>query len=226
MSKKNIKEAGFSLIELCIVVMIILVMSTVSLYYLTYSKKLYAAEDQILQLSDILQDAKQKAFTQKEVMRVEINQTTRTIRLIEENLPNAVPATAAADDRIVKEIPFFGSEVVRYETNPTNVTTLPVDKSPTPKAVFSTSLHPLSLGNSVCTIRFLRSGMVTNAGTVVDGSDAIPTGVTVQVWKPKTATSNESIVDKAITIGGSSGTIRLWSYKMDTGTWVDVRLGL
>ncbi len=223
MLKKNRTEAGFSIIELCCVMIIILVMSSVSLFYLSSNKKLYAAEDQALLLSDILQEAKQRAFTQKEVMRVEINQTTKTIRLIQENLPNAIPATAAADDALVKEIPFYGSEVVRFETNPTNVTILPTDSSPAPQAVFAISNHPLSTGNSVCTIRFLRSGIVTNGGTLADGSDAVPTGVTLQIWKPKTPGSTDAIVAKAITVGSGTGTIRLWNYNMVNNTWVNAR---
>jgi prepilin-type N-terminal cleavage/methylation domain-containing protein len=226
MLKKNQKEKGFSIIELCCVMAIILVLSSVSLFYLSSNKKLYAADDQALLLSDILQEAKQKAFTQKEIMRVEINQTTKRIRLIEENLPNALPATAVADDRVVKEIPFYGSEVVRLETNPTNVTTLPVDVTPTPQAVFVNSTYPSSLGNSVCTIRFLRSGIVTNGGTLPDASDAVPTGLTIHIWKPTTPVSTTAIVGKAITIGSGTGTVRLWNYNMSNNTWVNARYAL
>ncbi len=226
MLKKNQKQEGFSIIELCCVMAIILVLSAVSLFYLSANKKLYAADDQALLLSDILQEAKQKAFTQKEVMRVEINQTTKRIRLIEENLPNAVPLTAVADDRVVKEIPFYGSEVVRFETNPVNITTLPADIMPTPQAVFTNSNYPSSVGNSVCTIRFLRSGIVTNGGTLVDASDAVPTGVTIHIWKPATQTSTTAVVGKAITIGSGTGTIRLWNYNMNNNTWVNARYAL
>jgi type II secretory pathway pseudopilin PulG len=226
MLKKKKKEEGFSVIELCCVMVIIMTMSAVSLFYLSANKKLYAADDQALLLSDILQEAKQKAFTQKEVMRVEINQTTKRIRLIEENLPNVVPLTAVADDRVVKEIPFYGSELVRLETNPSNVTTLPVDVTPTPQAVFANSVYPLSNGNSVCTIRFLRSGIVTNGGTLVDASDAVPTGFTIHIWKPATPSSTTAVVEKAITIGSGTGTVRLWNYNMNNNTWVNARYAL
>jgi type II secretory pathway pseudopilin PulG len=226
MLKKNKKEEGFSIIELCCVMAVILVLSAVSLFYLSANKKLYAADDQALLLSDMLQEAKQKAFTQKEVMRVEINQTTKRIRLIEENLPNAVPLTAVADDRVVREIPFYGSEIVRLETNPTNVNTLPADVTPTPQAVFTNSTYPSSLGNSVCTIRFLRSGIVTNGGALADASDAVPTGLTIHIWKPATPNSTTAIVEKAITVGSGTGTVRLWNYNMGNNTWVNARYAL
>jgi type II secretory pathway pseudopilin PulG len=223
MLKKKKKEEGFSIIELCCVVAIILVFSSVSLFYLSANKKLYAAEDQAIQLSDILQEARQKSFTQKEVMRVEINTTLRKIRLIEENNP-----TDAADDRVAREISLFGSEVVKFD-NPTNIlgTSIPPETSPVTRAAYSNSQHPLSSGNSVVTLRFMRNGTVTNAGTNDIGDGAIPTGVVVFIWKPKNDVSTEALVLKAITVGGATGNLKMWNYNFNATdpnlNWVDTR---
>jgi Tfp pilus assembly protein FimT len=222
MSKKNIKEAGFSIIELCIVMLIIVVMSSISLFYLSTSKKLYAAEDQAIKLSDILQEARQKSFTQKEVMRVEINSTRRLIRLIEENVQGN-----AADDTVVKEIPFYGYEHVRFD-NPTNIpnNSVPTETSPVTRAAYTISQHPLSSADTVCTLRFMRNGSVTNAGADAAGTGAVPTGIAIFVWKPKGAGSTEATVLKAITVGGGTGSLRMWNYAFNATTpgWQEARI--
>lgn len=212
MLKKKQKEEGFSLIELCCVMTVILIMSAVSLFYLSANKKLYAAEDQAIQVSDILQEARQKSFTQKEVMRVEINLTLKKIRLIEENDP-----TIATDDKVSREISIYSDEVVKFDSNPTNLsfTSLPPEVTPVTRAAFSTSVHPLSVGNSVCTLRFMRNGTVTNAGTNAIGTGAVPTGVAIFIWKPKTNTSTEALVLKAITVGGGTGNLKMWNYNFN-----------
>ncbi len=218
MLRKN-GEQGFSIIELVGVMTLIGIMSAISIFYLNTNKKLLAAEEQAIRLSDILQEARQKAFTQKQVMRVEINNTTRKIRIIEEKDPGM-----ATDDLVVREMDFYGLDKIRFETNPTNVTSVPADTSPVPKAVFQSSMHPLSLGNSVATIRFLRNGLVANAGTVdAFGTGATVGGVTVYVWKPTTISANTGDVVKAITISGGSGNIRMWEYRFPSNNWFDVR---
>jgi type II secretory pathway pseudopilin PulG len=211
MLKKKQKEEGFSIIELCCVMTVILIMSAVSLFYLSSHKKLYAAEDQAIQLSDILQEARQKSFTQKEVIRVEINVTAKKIRLIEENDPET-----ATDDKITREINLYNDEVVKFDSNPSNIpgASIPPEITPVTRAVFSTSNHPLSLGNSVCTIRFMRNGTVTNAGTSATGAGALPTGVAVFIWKPKDNTS-EALILKAITVGGGTGNLKMWNYSFN-----------
>ncbi len=228
MLKKNQKQAGFSIIELCCVMSIILIMSAISLFFISSNKKLYAAEDQALQLSDILQEARQKSFTHKEVMRVEINTTLKKIRLIEENDP-----IMATDDKVVREISLYGNEKVRFD-DPTNIggTSIPPETSPVTRASYGvTTTYPLSLGNTVFTLRFMRNGTVTNAGTNAIGAGAVPTGIAIFIWKPKTEVSNEALVLKAITIGGGTGNMKMWNYNFNppagnagpSSNWSDTR---
>jgi type II secretory pathway pseudopilin PulG len=231
MLKKKKKEEGFSIIELCCVMSVILVLSGISLFYLSANKKLYAAEDQAIQVSDILQEARQKAFTQKEVMRVEINQTLKKIRLIEEN-----ESDVATDDKLLREVNFYSDEIVKFDSNPSNISSvsIPPEVTPVTRAVFSTSFHPLSIGNSVCTLRFMRNGTVTNAGTTPTGTGAVPTGVAIFIWKPKNNTT-EALVLKAITVGGGTGNLKMWNYSFNstagntnvntgpTSNWTDTR---
>jgi prepilin-type N-terminal cleavage/methylation domain-containing protein len=211
-------QQGFSIIELIIVMVIITILSTISFLFLRTSKKLLAAEEQAIRLSDVLQEARQKTLTQKEVMRVEINDTRKTIRLIEENDP-----AIATDDRLIRESAFYTTDQIRYDTNPTNISVVPADSSPVPKCTFSLSTHPLSATESVCTIRFLRNGLVSNAGSDAIGTGAIVGGVTVLIWKPTVAGGNVADVARAVSITGGSANIRMWEYRFTNTAWFDSR---
>jgi prepilin-type N-terminal cleavage/methylation domain-containing protein len=211
-------EQGFSIIELLIVMVIITILSTVSFFFLRTNKKFLVAEEQAIRLSDILQEARQKTLTQKEVMRVEINDTRKVIRLIEENDP-----TIASDDRIVRQSAFYPDDPIRYDTNPTNISVVPTDSGPVPKCTFSLSTHPLSATESVCTIRFLRNGLVANAGSDAIGTGAVVGGVTVLVWKPTSAGGNAADVARAVSITGGSANIRMWEYRFNNNAWFDSR---
>lgn len=219
-------EQGFSILELIVVMVVIAVMSAVSIFYLRTSKKLLAVDEQASRLSDILQEARQKVLTQKAVMRVEIDNTTKSFRLIGEGFDEA----STTDDRVLRNSSFGGENTIRID-KPSNVTgglnEVPTDNSPVSKCVFTASNHPLSVGNSVCTIRFLRNGLVADAGTGGIGTNAVTRGFTVYVWKPTNdfATTTTGDVIKAITISGSSASIRLWDYRLSATTtdkWFDV----
>jgi prepilin-type N-terminal cleavage/methylation domain-containing protein len=223
--KSGIKvESGFSIIELLAAMSVITIMSAVSIFYFTGHKKMRAVDEQAIKFSDILNEARQRAFTQKMVMRVEVNRTRKLIRLISEGRNvGLLPADIANDDVLVKEIPFHGETVIRFDTNPSNIATVPNDSAPVPKAVFAISTHPLSAGQSVTSVRFLRSGLVSNGGTNAAASDATVGGITFHIWKPKDNDANQTELARAITIGGGSGNIRLWNFKFADNTWVDAR---
>ena len=68
-----------------VVMGIIVIMSTIVLFYTTAQKKLYKADEQALLLADMLQEARQRALTQRGTMRVEINLTNNTVKLYDEN---------------------------------------------------------------------------------------------------------------------------------------------
>lgn len=61
-----------------------------------------------------------------------------------------------------------------------------------PNAVFKSSVYTPSVGQNVCTIRFLANGQAVDAGTNAWGTGAVPTGVSLHVWSPNRTTTTQS----------------------------------
>ena len=83
MTKISIKsEAGFSLAELLVVMSIMIVMTSVSLYYLYSHERIYMPDEQSSHFIDMLQEARQRALTQKVTMRVELDLTDDDLKTL------------------------------------------------------------------------------------------------------------------------------------------------
>ncbi len=215
-------DTGFSVIELLVVVLLIGIMSTVALFYAFAHKEAYEPDDQSLQINDILQEARQRALTQRRAMRVEINLTTNAVSLYDEN----ANSTTADDDVLLKRLKLFAVTNVRVEGPPDEITYNPPEPFPVADAIFKPSIYPPSLSQNVCTIRFLASGKAVDAGTSAIGTGATPTGVSLHVWSPTKANPDRSDIARAITILGATGVIRLWEFDRTStapNKWKDSR---
>lgn len=219
---KSQKQAGFSIAELIVVLGLSLVMTTVSLYYLYSHQKLYKPDEQAALFIDMLQEARQRALTQKATMRVELDVTDSVARLIDEG-----DATISTDDKIIRSFNLKSFEEVKIETRPNNVTVNPTESSPVPIITFvNSSIHPISLNHKVATLRFKKDGTVTDAGTTALGGGSNVTGATVFVWQPEKTNANNSTITRAITIIGTTGAIRLWNHYPNLAanvSWKDSR---
>lgn len=216
------RESGFSVIELLTVITIIAIMGSVALFYATAHKKLYQPDDQALQLADMLQEGRQRALTQRRTMRVEINLSTNTARLYDENRD----ATTSSDDVLLKGLTLFATTNVRVDTRPGEIGYNPPELMTVPNAVFKTSVYTQSIGQNVCTIRFLSNGQAVDAGNTSTGTGAVPTGVTLHIWSPNKTNPNNSDIARSITVLGATGVIRLWEFdhaSTDTNKWKDSR---
>lgn len=212
---------GFSMVELLIVLAIIFILSTVSLFYLSGHQKLYRPDEESLTIIDLLQEGRQRSLTQRETMRVEIDLTDNLIRLIDENQPND-----AGDDRIIKISVLLPQTDVKLNSRPPDISTDPPESLSVPIAQFKPSIYPPSSSHNVCTFRFLRNGTVVNEGTDAIGSNATISGLTLFVWSPKTNNSNASEIARAITVIGATGGVRYWEYNRNvttTNKWEDSR---
>jgi prepilin-type N-terminal cleavage/methylation domain-containing protein len=216
-AKQNLKnlQRGFSLIELLVVLGIIAIMSTVSLIYFTSTKQLYKADEQGLQIVDLIQEARQRALTQRETMRVELDLSSNIARLIDEN-----SSSVATDDQILRIVSFYDKSEVRIDTKPNNINISPAEIAPVPTAVFKPSTYIYSPAHTVCTLRFLLNGTVVDAGTSDVGANANSVGTTLYIWKPKQGSTTDAELARAITIVGSSGSVRMWEYTQQNGTYV------
>ncbi|MBC7900954.1 MAG: hypothetical protein H7070_12985 [Saprospiraceae bacterium] len=228
-------SSGFSVIELILVVAVIFVLSSISLFYATAHQKLYKPDEQALLITDLLQEARQRSLTQRETMRVEINRDANSVTLIDENttmnggLPDDVD-----NDQIVRSIRLLTSDQVTVGSAPGQIGYNPPEPTPVDTCVFNISVYPTSIAQSVCTIRFRpfsgESGQaaIVDAGTNPLGTDANPISVTIHVWSPSTATPTNSDISRAITIIGATASIRLWEFDENlttTNKWKNSRRG-
>lgn len=219
---KNTSEAGFSMAELLVVLTLTATMTSVSLYYLYAHQKLYKPDEQAAIFIDMLQEARQRALTQKVTMRVELDLTDNVARLINEG-----DATVSTDDNVVRSFNLKSTEEVKVEQRPNNVTVSPTESSPVDPITFNTnSVHPFSQSHKVATLRFRKDGTVTNAGNNALGTGAAVTGATIFVWQPDKANANNSTITRAITVIGATGAIRLWNHYPNVAanvSWKDSR---
>lgn len=215
MKHSRIKSAeGFSLIELLIVIVITGILATVTVLSLS-AEKLFEADRQALAVTDLLQEARQRSISQRNTMRVEINSTKNSIRLIDEK-----DGGSAADDVQIRSVPYRNNGVF-IGTTPSNMTDNPAELSPVPPVVFAVSNHPLSPNDRVATVRFRENGTVHNAGTNAAGTNSIATGATIYVWSKypndNSSTPTTGQIFRAITVLGTSGSSRLWKCAMTQG---------
>lgn len=214
---KNNSTAGFSVIELLAVVVIVAILSMIAYTSLSESK-LYEADRQANQIIDMLQEGRQRSISQRNTLRVEINSTDNSIRLIDEK-DNA----NAADDVVIESADFMNNGVF-IGTTPPNLSAGPTELSPVLPITFKTSTHPLSVGDKVATVRF-RRGTAQDAGNDAIGTGSIPTGASIYVWSKNendTSQNPNGNVIRAITVLGSTGSTRLWKCAISSGdcsTW-------
>ena len=207
-SKKIIvskNEQGFSLIELMIVMLIICIMSVITILSFKGEKK-YLADSEAYKILDLLNEARQRSLTQHETMRIEFNQTRNIAQLITENAPGN-----AADDQVIKTLSLEEVSYVVVGVTPKNVDTAPSEMSPTPVLNFKISNHPLSLNDTVATLRFVTNGTVLDAGSNNIGKNASLTGATIYIWTPDYSNNNPldtGNIIRAITVQGTSGLSR------------------
>jgi len=201
-------EQGFSLIELLIVVLVVTILSLMA--YRTFAgNTLFEADHRAYVVMDMIKEARQRAITQQETLRVEINRDKNTVRLINENDPGD-----ETDDVELKSYNLAGTTIVNYDGPPANQAAAPVEPTPVPSLQFKASVYPSSLSDQVATLRFLRNGNVVDAGSNAVGDNSVVTGATIYFWMPKPLnggwSADEGRIIRAITILGNSGSARFW----------------
>jgi len=217
---KRRAQSGFSIVELLVVISIIAIMSAIVLFYVTNQKKAYQPDEEALQIADILQEARQRSLTQRRSMRVEVNLTTNMVKLYDEN----TNAGSAADDVLLRNFALFAAANVRIDARPSEIAYNPAESMPVLNCVFKTSVYTRSVGQNVCTVRFLANGTAVDAGNDTIGTGAVPTGVTLHMWAPNKTNPNQSDIARSVTVLGPSGAIRMWEFdhtSAATNKWKD-----
>lgn len=173
------------------------------------AEKKFLADSEAYLIMDVLNEARQRALTQHNTMRVEISKTKNVVRLINENAGDN-----ATDDQIVKTLTLEHPNYVKFDVAPTNIANSPTDSAPVPALVFKTSTHPLSVSEQVATLRFLQNGSVFDGGSNAIAANASMKGATIFIWMPNYSESNQPLdtgnVIRSITVLGSNGSTKYW----------------
>ncbi|MGI9056895.1 MAG: pilus assembly FimT family protein [Pyrinomonadaceae bacterium] len=217
----SMNRSGFSLVEILVVLTLIIFVGATASFYLNNHKKLYKTDDQTLLIADILQEARQRSLTQRETMRVEIDLTDNEVRLIDEN-----SVDTADDDQLLKTLVISFPNEVRMDSRAGNIAYNPPEPLPIPTAVYKPSVYPTSATHQVFTLRFQSNGTVSDGGNNATGVGAVVGGVTLHIWQPDNENPNESSIARALTVIGSTGSIRIWEFDQSfpgANKWKDSR---
>lgn len=206
-------DAGFSLIELIVVLTIIVILTAIAIPSIYNSKRLFKTEDQALVVMDLMREASQLALFKGRTFRLEIDLDDKRIHIIDTR------AAGAADDLEIKSIPLESTGEVRMEAIPTGIT------KPNPPnyndAVFVTDSIGHLRGTTTIT-----GHKVWQVSFKSDGSAVAATGTPVSAnlyfWSPKFPANATDVTPRslqevrAVTIFGGSGAIRYWKHNGTT----------
>ncbi len=190
------KQSGYSLVELLIVLAILMIFLTFTMYSLSANKQLYRTDDETLRILNVLREASQLALTQRQPMRVELDATNKTIRIIDENL------STSTDDKEVRKVSLEKAVLVRVDAMPTNVTK--PNPPNYPDAAFNAATP------NVLKLWFRRDGTVTDGAAT-----PVITSSTIYIWEPSptnSAQAKDKKLVRCLTIFGTTGAIKLWKH--------------
>lgn len=213
--KKSSRQKGFSLIELVIAILIIGILAGFAIVSIASARK-YIADDQALEIVDVLDQARQSALNQRRTFRVEINKTKNQITLINEDKFDDV-----TDDKIVKIVPLKKNVVINQV--PSNIASAPTASSAIPVLSYVSSNYPLSKNEEKITLRFARNGRVLDTGTDNVGTGSTVRGANIYVYTNKEKTTVPEII-RSVTVNQNSGNTAILKCSFDAagkcGNWV------
>lgn len=215
--KRFSSEHGFSMVELIVVVLLIFITTSMSIFLLSGRQKAYKPDEQSAKIGDLMQEARQRSLTQRETMRVEINLDKGTARLIDEN--GDLISDGNGDDKELKKITLLPGADVKFNKRPDNITQNPPEPIQVDPVVFYLSDYPGSELDKVVTFRFKRNG------TITDKTDT-PYSGSLHIWSPKSGNTENSEIARSITFLGSSGLVRFWEWNVgspDANKWKNSR---
>ena len=194
-------EAGFSLIELLIVIAMVVILTTISVFALRSSKRSYAPDDEANQIVSFFREAHQRALSQRQTQLVTIDRNQLVVRLMDEGL-------LPGGDEV---------EIIRGKLNGTVAMTQPSiggNLIPLPPAPYNYNTAVFTSG--VCQFRFRADGLVVD-----------PAGNSVSAtffFTPLDMNDQSGTLVRSVTLFGPSGSTRAWKYdaantQFISGTW-------
>jgi Tfp pilus assembly protein FimT len=181
--------AGFSTIELLIVASLVIALTAISIFMLSPQRRAYRSEDAAAQTANFLRDAYQRALSQRQIFRVQIDRANRLIQIIDENkLPQGDEREVRRDvliDEVNFDPPVFDGTTLGPPAAPYNY----------PTAVYSSNLW---------TARF------RSDGSVVDTNGNLMSATLF--FSPTNSQNIDKRLVRAVTLFGPSGSVRVWKY--------------
>jgi prepilin-type N-terminal cleavage/methylation domain-containing protein len=190
-------EAGFSMVELLVVVAMVVILTTISILGLRSTKRSYAPDDEATQIVSFFREAHQRALSQRQTQRVTIDRNTLVVRLVDEGL-------LPGGDEV---------EIIRGKLNGTVAMTQPtVDGTliPTPPSPYN--YGPAVFDDGVCQFRFRSDGSVFD-------SAGNPISATL-FFTPLDMDDEAASLVRAVTLFGPSGSVRSWRYDSGNSNFV------
>lgn len=209
------RTGGYSSIEILVVLAVAISATAAGLYGLSSRRDKFRSDDEATLILEYMREGSRRALAQRQVMRLEVDKTTNSVRLIDE-----AGTGSSADDTLVRQAKLDNLNYVKYDAKPSN---LPSGAAPPAPfnynaATFATSSHPLSNGDQVWVVRFQPNGGVTDTnGNITSG--------TLYIWSPQNGSASSTAAQqlnqvRAITVFGGSGSVRLWGYDTTSSTFI------
>src|ERR1041384_685969 len=188
-SSKRPGEDGYSMVELLVIVSVIIVLTAAAVFSLAPQRRAYSTDDAAAQVTNFLRDAYQRAISQRQTMKVQIDRSTMLMKIFDEN-------TLPTGDEI---------EVRRAQLNPEISVSQPAVGGSSLAAPASPYDYPVAVYSSNLWVARFRSD-----GSVVDVN-----GNTLSAtifFSPVSMKTNETNLIRAVTLYGPSGSMRFWRY--------------
>lgn len=201
------RQRGFSVVELVIVMVIIVIMVGIALFSLPTAQRALAIDNAGSQMVDNIRFAQQRALNERETMRLEITPGTPT-----------TPGTLVIVDQNRISLGVADDTVIRTETlAPNSEATVATDLAGfnPPPSPFD-FIAPRYQGGKL-TIWFSPEGSVVN-----NQSPAIPQSFTLVYYTPTPSGPPDPGLTRAITLFGPTGSVRVWRYEPTTSQFEEM----
>ena len=185
----NRSQKGFSTIELLIVAALVVVLTGISVFMLSPQRRAYRSEDAAAQAANFLRDAYQRALSQRQTFRVQIDRANKLIQIIDENKLPVGDEREVRRDVLMDEVNF---DPPVFDGTPVAVPAAPYNY---PAATFA---------SNVWTARFRSDGSVVDTnGNVMSAT---------LFFSPTASQNIDKRLVRAVTLFGPSGSVRVWKY--------------
>lgn len=204
-------QSGFSVVELMVVVIVMIIMTGVIVFSFRGNKRAYVADDEATKVLSFFREGYQRALSQRQAQRITIDRANRIIKLTDMGLlPGGDEVT------INRGVISTGVSLVQpvIAGNPLAV----------PPSPYNYASADFGTGESI-DIYFLADGSVTNA-TGFNNSSFAPTSFTF-FFAPSTAvntaagqsTATAGNLIRAVTLFGPTGSTKLWRFDNTKFIW-------